>query len=133
MYIKHLHIAAFGPVTDADFSFKNSLNVIEGENESGKSAVAMFIKFIFYGLSAKAADGADLPEKRKYINWEKGYAAGYAVCVIEDGGMKKEIRVERTLTSRIASDGKIKYDEKIAVLDNETSMPIKITTSPGEF
>ena len=81
MFIKELHIAAFGPLCDADFTFEDGLNIIEGNNESGKSAVAMFIKFIFYGLSSRAADGA-ISDKLRYISWSRGAASGYAVCEI---------------------------------------------------
>ena len=51
MIIKRIHIAAFGPLRDFDCELYSELNLIKGENESGKTSLAMFIKFIFYGLS----------------------------------------------------------------------------------
>lgn len=131
MYIKHLHINAFGPLCDADLSFDRGLNVIEGENESGKSSVAMFIKFIFYGLSARTGDS--LSERQLYVNWSRGVAAGYAVCVIEEDGAEREIRIERSISSRTDAEGKLRYTERVKVLDHETSMPIQIKGQPGEF
>ncbi|MGN1082941.1 MAG: ATP-binding protein, partial [Candidatus Avispirillum sp.] len=51
MYIKKIHIDSFGPLRDKELELCDGLNIIEGENESGKSTVAMFIKFMLYGLS----------------------------------------------------------------------------------
>ncbi|MBQ6788861.1 MAG: AAA family ATPase [Clostridia bacterium] len=132
MYIKELHIAAFGPVTDKTFKFDRGLNIIEGNNESGKSAIAMFIKFIFYGLSTRAVDG-QIPEKARYINWSRGIASGYAICEITDNGKTQNVRVERTITAKSDADGKTKYSEKARVIDNDTSMPLSVSGQPGVF
>lgn len=132
MYIKELHIAAFGPITDKTFKFDRGLNIIEGNNESGKSAVATFIKFIFYGLSNRAVDG-QIPEKARYINWSRGIASGYAICEITDNGKTQNVRVERTITAKSDADGKTKYSEKARVVDNDTSMPLNVSGQPGVF
>lgn len=132
MYIKKLHIKAFGPITNTDLDFERGLNIIEGNNESGKTAVAMFIKFIFYGLSSRASD-ISISEKERYISWSVGEASGYAVCGFTENGKDKEIRIERILTGRKDTDGKSKYSERLRVVDNETSMPITINGQPGDF
>lgn len=131
MYIEKLHISAFGPLCDADFDLGDGLNVIEGQNESGKSALAAFIKFIFYGLSSRTV--GEVSEKQKYVNWSRGYAAGFAVCVISDGDDVKKVRIERTLNAKTGADGKTKYSERVRVLDHETSMPVNIGSAPGDF
>ncbi len=92
MYIKHIRIDAFGGVRDLELDLSCGLNIIEGANESGKSSVAMFIKFIFYGLSGRGVDGA-MSERSRYVNWETGSAAGYLVLCKGD----KEYRVSREL------------------------------------
>lgn len=131
MYIKELHINAFGPILDAHLTFDRGLNVIEGRNESGKSSVAMFIKFIFYGLSAKVADAVS--ERQLYINWSRGVASGYAViAVTTPDGAEKELRIERTVASRTDTEGKIKYSERLKVLDHATGMPVSVKGQPGE-
>ncbi|MBR5447967.1 MAG: AAA family ATPase [Clostridia bacterium] len=132
MYIKELHIAAFGPICDKTFKFDRGLNIIEGNNESGKSAIATFIKFIFYGLSSRAVDG-QLPEKARYINWSRGIASGYAICEITDNGKTQNVRVERTITAKSDADGKTKYSEKARVIDNDTMMPLSVSGQPGVF
>ena len=53
MIIKQIHIDAFGKLSDTDISLTDGLNIIEGKNESGKSTLGAFIKFIFYGLDSK--------------------------------------------------------------------------------
>ncbi len=131
MYIKELHISSFGPLVDKSFQFADGLNIIEGANESGKSAVATFIKFLFYGLGGRAGDS--LSEKQRYVNWNRGQAAGHAVLVATDGDETKTIRVERMLTAKTDENGRVKYSERVKVLDHETSMPIAIEGQPGEF
>ena len=80
MYIKHLNIESFGTLRDREIDLSDGLNIIEGANESGKSALAMFIKFMLYGLSGKSA-GGELSERRRYVNWDTGCAAGtMTVC-----------------------------------------------------
>ena len=63
MIIKELNIIEFGCLKDKKISLCDTLNIISGENESGKSTVMLFIKFMFYGLprrSAKAPTVSDL-------------------------------------------------------------------------
>ncbi|MBR6807286.1 MAG: AAA family ATPase [Clostridia bacterium] len=130
MYIEKLHISAFGPLCDVEVELGEGLNIIEGANESGKSALAAFIKFIFYGLSSRAS--GEVSERQKYVNWARGYAAGFAVCSISDGSDTKRVRIERTLNAKTGSDGKTKYSERVRVLDHETSMPISVNGQPGD-
>ena len=49
MFIKSIHIDSFGGLSGKDFDFSRALNIIEGNNESGKSTLLSFIKFILYG------------------------------------------------------------------------------------
>ena len=44
MYIKHLKIEAFGVLRDREVELSDGLNIIEGANESGKSALATHFK-----------------------------------------------------------------------------------------
>ena len=90
MYIKHLKIDSFGTLRDREIELSDGLNIIEGANESGKSALAMFIKFMLYGLSGKAT-GGELSERRRYVNWDTGCAAGTMTV----SGAEGEFRIER--------------------------------------
>lgn len=53
MYIKEINIKTFGGITDKTYIFSDGLNVLFGANESGKSTVIAFIKYIFYGISGR--------------------------------------------------------------------------------
>ncbi len=125
MIINELHIAAFGGLIDRDISLDNGLNIIEGANESGKTSAAMFIKFIFYGLSAKSTGGA-LSERKRYVNFEKGAASGYLICT--EGGVS--YRVERSLYVSGDGDGAVRESVRIVNLGDGS---ITNGGCPGEF
>lgn len=127
MYIKHLHITSFGALTNRDVPLSRGLNVIEGPNESGKTAAVMFIKFIFYGLSG--AKGSAVTERQKYINWKTGAAAGYAICELDDG---RVVKIERILSLSQSADGKARYRESVKTTDAETNMPVSLPSPIGE-
>ena len=65
MIIQKIHINSFGPAVERDYNLSSGINVLEGKNESGKTTIAMFIKFVLYGLSGRAGEGG-LSERKKY-------------------------------------------------------------------
>ena len=116
MTIRRIHIASFGPLTDFDAELYSGMNVIRGENESGKTSLAMFIKFIFYGLSGRSYDDAP-SERKKYVNWDTGAAEGYIIA-LQNG---REYRIERSLTVSVkAGSDKENVRETVTVTDQET-------------
>lgn len=50
MVINRIHILRFGALRDREFTVMPGLNIIEGENESGKTTVAAFLRYLFYGI-----------------------------------------------------------------------------------
>ena len=50
MKIVNIHIDEFGSINNRSFNFDDTLTIIRGDNESGKSTLALFIKFALYGL-----------------------------------------------------------------------------------
>ena len=128
MYIKELNIKAFGPLTDRTVRFDRGLNVIEGANESGKSTIAMFIKFVFYGLSGKTSGTDPLSEKEHYINWDHDLAAGYAVAECRRG----TFRIERRL-HRVTEGGRTLYRENCRIIDMSDGSVVKTPKTPGEY
>ncbi len=125
MVINELHIAAFGGLTDRDISFDGGLNIIEGANESGKTSAAMFIKFIFYGLSGKSTGGV-MSERTKYVNLAKSMAAGYLICT--ENGVK--YRIERNLTVVGGNEGTVRETVRIVNLSDGNVINGVV---PGEY
>ncbi len=121
MHIKTIHIDSFGGVRGKTIELGRGLNIIEGSNESGKSSIAMFIKFIFYGLSGRGVDGA-MSERRRYVNWETGSAAGY--IILEKGGVI--YRVSREL---YVSDDAAR--ERVSIINEETGEKMFKGEVPG--
>ena len=128
MYIRELNIKSFGSLTDKVIKLDRGLNIVEGANESGKSTVAMFIKFVLYGLSGKAAPSDGISEKDHYINWENGMAAGFLIAECRDG----EYRIERKIY-RNSEGGKAMYRESSKITRCDTGEAVKTTKSPGEY
>ncbi len=124
MTIKTLHITSFGGLNDCTIELSDGVNIIGGENESGKTSAAMFIKFIFYGLSSKTlkADGAS--ERTRFVNRDTMTASGYIEATSDDGG---EYRIERSLVLGSGSPR-----EKIRII-NENTGDIVTGEEPGEY
>ncbi|MBR6920912.1 MAG: AAA family ATPase, partial [Clostridia bacterium] len=92
MIIKKLNIISFGMISDKQIEFGENLNVIEGNNETGKSTIGAFIRFIFYGLDKAGRD--------KYIGWGNTGCSG-TLTLNSDG---EDYRIERELNSGRTKD-----------------------------
>ncbi len=123
MYIKSLYIESFAGMKDREFTFSRTLNVIEGANESGKSTLCMFIKFMFYGLSGRAGD-KELSERQRYVSWDTGRAAGKLIIVTAKG----EFEINRELT--VFDDAK--PGERLEVIDLYSGERVFKGQVPGE-
>ena len=66
MRILKIEIEEFGKLSDRLFLLGEGMNLIEGANESGKSTLLAFIRFIFYGFPRKS--GADGEEREKRLS-----------------------------------------------------------------
>lgn len=127
MYIKSIYIESFGSIEEKSFSLEKGLNVIEGKNESGKSTLCMFIKFMLYGLSGRNGEG-ELSERAKYISWKTGKACGYMIISTAAG----EYKIERSLLSSTDAEGQIQYRENLDVTDTLTGERAFKGQVPGE-
>ncbi len=114
MYIKKINIDEFGKFTDFSLELGSGLNIIEGDNETGKSTVGMFIKFMFYGLSTA--------ERQKYVGWGKNCCRG-SLVVVSAG---KEYKIERSLL--LLAKG---VKESVAIID-ENLTPVFSDMTPDK-
>lgn len=126
MIIEKINIKSFGLITDMTLEFSDKLNVIEGQNESGKSTIAAFIKYMLYGFAdSDSAEG--LSERKKRINWDTGYAQGSMQVRVGD----KRYLITRS-TTQTDNSGRASYREESSIVDIETGSPAFGKLSAGE-
>ena len=75
MLIKDIQINNFGKLKNRTIELKNGINIIYGENESGKTTLLKFITSMFYGAS-KNKNGKRISDHEKYTPWEEGEFSG---------------------------------------------------------
>ena len=56
MIIQKIEIGSFGKLENTVLNLSGGVNIVRGANESGKSTICNFIKFIFYGLPQKPSE-----------------------------------------------------------------------------
>ncbi len=124
MYIESVAIESFGSYKNFACTFDRGINIIEGPNESGKTTLGAFIKFIFYGLSRKAPQGA-LAEIRRFKSWDNDLAAGS--LIFAHGG--KRYRIERNIRPSAKASG----GENVKIIDLATNSECFKGEHPGKL
>ncbi len=121
MKIQEIYIQSYGALTDFALRLGDGVTVLEGPNESGKTTVAAFIKYIFYG-----PDGKGTTERTRYLRQVR--SGGWLTAVDADGVLW---RIERT-TLREGDNGKENIRDNVQILDTRTHtvLPEK---HPGEY
>ncbi len=103
MKIKSCEIKNFGKLSDKTVSPADGITVIKGKNESGKSTLCAFIKYILYGFSGKGARDERNNEKLRYTPWSGLKSSGALLLEDENHDL---YRAERSSDGRTAK-GKI--------------------------
>ena len=70
MRIRELRLKHFGKFTDKTIGFADGINLIYGENESGKSTIHTFIKSMFFGMERARGRAAAKDTYHQYEPWE---------------------------------------------------------------
>lgn len=75
MRIIDIEIEEFGKLSDFTLTPGRGITLIEGENESGKSTLLAFIRYMLYGFPRKGAV-LDGDEREKRLSWRSRRASG---------------------------------------------------------
>ena len=118
MIIERIDIKSFGQLTDMSLDFKTSVNVIEGQNEVGKSTIAAFIKYMLYGFDAEEED-SELGERCKRLNWDTGIAEGSMTVAVAD----KRYLITRSTVPATDGAQRTVYKEESSIIDLESGAP----------
>ena len=123
MIIEKIDIRSFGALTDLTLEFSDTVNVIEGQNEAGKSTIAAFIKYMLFGFESTESDAA-LGERKKRINWNSGVAQGSMIVRVKG----KRYLVSRSTVYGEPVGDRPTYKEDSSIIDMETG-----ATAFGKF
>ena len=126
MKIEELYIAEFGALRDLTISLHPDFQIIEGENESGKTTVAAFIRYMLYGFSGKGEAGN--LERRRRLTADTHCAKGRMTVSLG----KRRFRIERKTTA-VLQNGRETYRESSALYDEESGLPVDTRLSIGEY
>lgn len=96
MLIKKIQVNNFGKLKNKEIELKNGINIIYGENESGKSTLLDFIVSMFYGIN-KSKNGKEISNYDKYTPWADGEFSG-KICYELDN--TENFEVYRNFTKR---------------------------------
>lgn len=121
MELRTLDIKNFGKISDTKIDFVDGINLIYGENESGKSTLHTFIKGMLFGMERGRGRAAAKDTFSKYEPWENpNYYAGGLTFV--SGG--KTFRLERNFDRYSKSVSLICEDdgEVLSVEDGDLEM-----------
>ncbi len=127
MIIERIAIRSFGNLSDVTLEFGRGINVLVGDNESGKSTVAAFIRYMLYGFGTHHAP-SDMPEREKRVSWQDGLAEGEMDIALSDG---RRLRIERR-TEAIRQDERVSYREDGRLVNLDDGSVTGFRSLPGE-
>ena len=84
MKIKHLKINGFGSIKEKELQFKDGINIVYGENESGKSTILKFIINMLYGAS-KNKKGREISDFDQFKPWYTDQFSGKITYELDNG------------------------------------------------
>ena len=83
MKINSIKVNAYGKLKNKEINLKDNINIIYGENESGKSTLLKFILNTLYGTS-KNKKGKDISDFEKYKPWESEEFSGKLIYELDN-------------------------------------------------
>ena len=92
MIIRKLQLKNFGRFQNKEILLKEGINIIYGENESGKSTIHSFLQSMFFGIKRMRGKASKTDTYTKYTPWEQ---AGWYEGSITFSCGEKQFRLER--------------------------------------
>lgn len=123
MRIDKVEIDGFGKLNNCSYTFSDGVNLIYGNNESGKSTLCEFILAMFYGLPNKGKQSNDdMAARIKYCPWNTDSFGGRVYFTDDDG---RKLVIERSFKAT-------KRGDKSALRDADTWEEIGDAEEIGE-
>lgn len=116
--LEKIEITAFGKLKNVVITPTGGINMLNLPNESGKSTLAAFIKYVFYGFTGTKKQSVAENEKLRHMPWDGSPAKG---AIVVSAG-EKLYRVARKTGAR---------DDSVSVTDVETGEPALRGMIPG--
>lgn len=118
--IDRIEIVSFGKLKMVHVAPGKGINILSAPNESGKSTLAAFIKFIFYGYTSSRMQSIAENDKKLYTPWDNPQSEG-ALYISTDNGRFK-------ISRKCLQNGK----ESLEVFETHTGRLVN-TDAPGEY
>lgn len=123
------HIDDFGTIHDKDFDLSSDLVNIKGDNGTGKSTLASFIKVMFYGFENDSKRDELAKERILFHPWN-GDSYGGSLVYEKDG---KEYRIDASFGDTASKDRYTLYDNKtgLSIDDNSSDAALSKKAKTG--
>lgn len=92
MRLIDLHIDGFGKFHDLDLRFAESMNILYGHNEAGKSTLHAFLQAMLYGLERRPGVGSAAKLHKKYRPWDAPERFGGTLRLAHEGQVYRIVR-----------------------------------------
>lgn len=113
MKIKNIKINGYGKLEDLEINLGDKINIIKGNNESGKSTLLNFISSSLYGIS-KNKKGKEISDFDKYKPWNTDMFSGKLEYELDNGDDYEIFRDFKKKTPEIYKNGKdVTFDYSI--------------------
>ncbi|HBR32753.1 MAG TPA: hypothetical protein DD733_11800, partial [Clostridiales bacterium] len=83
--IERIEISSFGKLKMLSIVPDKGINLLSAPNESGKSTLAAFIKFMFYGYTSGRMQSILENDKKLYTPWDNPQSEGALYLLTESG------------------------------------------------
>ncbi len=121
MILTEVYVENFGVLSDYSYKPEKGFNYVYGDNGTGKTTFAEFIKAMFYGLvQTRTKKQLDDALRKKYMPWNGGRFGGY-ICFEAQG---KSYRLSRYFGEKEKDDTFVLTDLKTGLTSEDYSINI---------